>query len=910
MTPSRIPIRVPAATSNTPPKLPPRDKSGRFISSSKASTSASPAPPGSFPFTRTGLRFPPAPSINELRESLSGTASASPSHTLSTEPFTPISEPISLDPAANSFTPSPELFELDLEPPELESPALSPLTNHESLPPRTNTPPPAAPPQIMATPAQMPTRGHHSAPKFTGEGQFLSRFFDEIEALAVAANLNDRDKILWTLRYAENAEYEIWSTGLPEASGANWIAFKTAVTRLYPGSDDDRRYTVSNFESFCELHSRKVMRTKEDLGKYHREFLTISTFLKGKSRISEREVNKLYFSGFDSAFQQKIREHLQLRNPLHHPDDLYNVNDIYEVATFILDAPVPTIISNLMPSRERAPALSPVKQEPFDMSAIQAAITASMQTAMTAATQNMTTMMQQFATSILQPTIATNLAASQTPYRPYQPPAPATYTPTVPVSAAPAQPQNTPLRPALPPRCPFCYETTSHTRMQQCTIYHAALRKNWVYRNENGRLVLPNGQEITRALRGGCFMEQIENWRRDNNYPMDTPDPAASQTTIRDPPPHQPAPAPPPVASANLITVGNYNWSEAEDPSASIEEVDEEDGPYDIPMEEQLTIAQNVISTLFKQKKPDSTKKEVRFEQPKRATRSSTASTTTPTPPAATTTPAKRTPSSSTPIPPPPPPVNHLKEALETGQIKSNPQYRYQSNAEDPKIASSVIERALDAPVTVTQRELLALAPELRRHIRDLTMTKRVPTSDTKVLYQECTTDCGNAEASSFFNSEADFEQEHALSLLVQEREQLVSANDMESLRVVTLKLEDTHFVSCILDSGSQIISMRRAIWEALAIPLDLDKGLVMESANLTTNKTLGLARNIKASIGELDFYLQIQVVESAPYDILLGRPFHCLLSAVTQDYPDGRQDISLRDPNSNLRISVPTTER
>ncbi|KAG5223206.1 Transposon Tf2-12 polyprotein [Salix suchowensis] len=356
LTLSRIPICIPAATSNTPPKLPPRDKTGRFISSSKASTSASPAPPGSFPFTRTGLRFPPAPSIDELCESLSATvsASASPSRTLSTEPFTPISEPLSLDPAANSFTPSPELFDLELEPP-----ALSPLSVHEPLPSHTNTPPPAAPAQIMATPAQMPTRGHHSAPKFTGEGQFLSRFFDEIEALATAANLNDRDKILWTLRYAENAEYEIWSTGLPEASGVNWIAFKTAVTRLYPGSDDDRRYTVSNFESFCELHSQKVMRTKEDLGKYHREFLTISTFLKGKGHISEREVNKLYFSGFDSAFQQKICEHLQLRNPLHHPDDLYNVNDIYEVATFILDVPVPPSsaisclsVSVLLPSRQ------------------------------------------------------------------------------------------------------------------------------------------------------------------------------------------------------------------------------------------------------------------------------------------------------------------------------------------------------------------------------------------------------------------------------------------------------------------------------------------------------------------------------------------------------------------------------
>ncbi|KAF9497286.1 hypothetical protein BDN71DRAFT_1354770, partial [Pleurotus eryngii] len=61
---------------------------------------------------------------------------------------------------------------------------------------------------------------------------------------------------------------------------------------------------------------------------------------------------------------------------------------------------------------------------------------------------------------------------------------------------------------------------------------------------------------------------------------------------------------------------------------------------------------------------------------------------------------------------------------------------------------------------------------------------------------------------------------------------------------------------------------------------LDLNKGLIMELANLTTNKTLSLACSIKASIGKLDFYLQIQVVKSAPYNILLGCPFHCLLSA------------------------------
>ncbi|KAJ8480874.1 hypothetical protein ONZ45_g15509 [Pleurotus djamor] len=510
---------------------------------------------------------------------------------------------------------------------------------------------------------QMPNRGHHSAPRFSGEGQYINRFIDEVEALATAANLSDREKIVWTLRYAGNAEFDLWSNGLAASKGTDWAAFKTALQNFYPEAHDDGRFTLAGFEAFVDLHSRTILRSKEDLGKYHREFVTTAAFLESKELISKREINKLYIAGFDSAFQQKMRDHLQLRNPTNYHSHTYTVEQFYEIAAFILEAPVPALVSRVVPS----PTTFLPKQEPFDPAAFQAMMNNSMQTAIATATQSMSTMLQQFTTSVLQPALAASRPAPAPAPAPVPPPPSSSY--VAPASYAPA-PVAAPVPvSSVPP-------LSTHTH-------------GWVYMNERRKLTLPNHQEITRALRGDLFKDQIENWRRDNNLSLELPIHAQAQpaATGRDIPPHMtqtpPAAGTPAtsVASTNMMTVANFHYS----PPAAVDDA-VDDGPYDIPFEEQLTIAQNVISTLMKQKKPNSERKEVRFEDaPRRSARLATAEPT-PRAPVAPTATSSASPLSSAPnaAPPLPTQTTQLREALETGKIKPMPQYRYQLNAEDP----------------------------------------------------------------------------------------------------------------------------------------------------------------------------------------------------------------------------------
>jgi hypothetical protein len=65
--------------------------------------------------------------------------------------------------------------------------------------------------------------------------------------------------------------------------------------------------------------------------------------------------------------------------------------------------------------------------------------------------------------------------------------------------------------------------------------------------------------------------------------------------------------------------------------------------------------------------------------------------------------------------------------AREPAAGRPEPAYATASKVQDPRIAQAVFERAMEIPITVTQRELLSLAPEVRAHVVDATVKRRMP---------------------------------------------------------------------------------------------------------------------------------------------------------------------------------------
>jgi hypothetical protein len=113
--------------------------------------------------------------------------------------------------------------------------------------------------------------------------------------------------------------------------------------------------------------------------------------------------------------------------------------------------------------------------------------------------------------------------------------------------------------------------------------------------------------------------------------------------------------------------------------------------------------------------------------------------------------------------------------------------------------------------------------------------------------------------------------------------------------------------ITCVLDSGSEIVAMPKRVWERLGLPIRSDHVMTMSSANTHTDATLGVLENLPLSFGTGKVCLQVQVLARANFDLLLGRPFHCLMSTTTKDYPDGGQMVTLCDPNTSKEFQLST---
>ncbi|KAF8800910.1 hypothetical protein BYT27DRAFT_7116368 [Phlegmacium glaucopus] len=195
----------------------------------------------------------------------------------------------------------------------------------------------------------------------------------------------------------------------------------------------------------------------------------------------------------------------------------------------------------------------------------------------------------------------------------------------------------------------------------------------------------------------------------------------------------------------------------------------------------------------------------------------------------------------------------------------------------------------LDAPITITTRELLSVSPDIRRHIKEQLTAKRVGTTA--------------------FVETTDQENVHQMLLASLAAENLIVARDIEELRAVDVIIEGCE-VEATIDDGSQILSIREDVWQKSGLPLRADKTIVMESANLTQDKTLGLIKDLKLIIGGYDFYVQAQVVREAPYEVLLGRPFFTLTQASHQHYSNRDSRLRVLDPNTQELITIPTRPR
>lgn len=398
----------------------------------------------------------------------------------------------------------------------------------------------------------------------------------------------------------------------------------------------------------------------------------------------------------------------------------------------------------------------------------------------------------------------------------------------------------------------------------------------------NGRLQLPNGTELGRYLLGQNFQQKIDNWFNAN--PNAPTIPVQEQNRGAHP-----------RATVGMWqvlepSVSQYQWAT----DSRIEEVPDEDAAgLERSVEDQeddaiLAAAQAVTEKRMTR----SATKNVRFEET--ANRPFTgnpanrpAPSTTPTSPA----PASKSiaPKPAAPsIPKVTPPT-----ILPSSTNSSSTQYSFKTPVEDSKRTQELYEMIMNTPISgVTPRHILAAAPDVRKLMKEDTTTRKVPTTTTASV-NFSTNDNTVVEA---FLQEADIAK--------------YLSRPIETLRSVSMLINDDFHAECILDSGCQIVVIRKDVWQRTRLPLNGTESILMESANTNKDSTLGMIRAIKMTLGDMTYYIHCQVVHDAAFEILLGRPFHVIAQAATKDFSNGDQNITIFDPVTGAQQTIPTHER
>ena len=770
----------------------------------------------------------------------------------------------------------------------------------------------------MTNTFHMPARGERGAPSFDRtKPRELVRFFEELEYLFTRADLDkETEKKKHVLRYVDFEIEQIWKA-LPEYIDQmkTYVDFKNAILVHYPDASGDYVYSLRDMDLLIGERQRLGIANTIDLADYHLKFLTITSWLIEKQQLGTLEQQRGYLRAFQPRLLAAINNRLQMKNPDHHPNKPHTVKDVYDAARFILQSsttapqnyfsPTPP---NVNPPFVPDGAVSIAKREP------------------SVKQEDFGSLFTEFTKTIMD-------AINQNSRSKYN------------RNDSPSDPN------ARNTNCNFC---GGPHYIRECEKVEEMIRAGKCKRNTEGKVVLPSGAYIPRDIPGTLMSERIEEWHRRNPNQIAT---VTLLNTIEHKSVLATSPLPAIVTKpafhlstgdriatieaelfnlrarhARFAPVVRTRAQKARSTAAEIDDEEEEDAAaVRAARQPQIVEVRDVDDT-----RPEVSEEAQIVSEPLE-----------PAPLVVTTEHPYRNAKDAAYAPPS---DRNLGAPVKVpaASKKNESAYKTLPPVHDPSIATDVYKRSMDAPITITQRELLSLSPEVRSQVREVTTTRRIPNnpvtnnqnilnlekeSGYKKLSEEPLPDDGSIEqgpgqlfsghnrpccvhsrvpprGAIILDDPIDRYYRSLSPGEIPDPDRLIIAKESSAVRSIFAVIDSAKRKECILDPGCQIVAMSEDICHELALVYDPAIKLNMQSANGTTDWSLGLARNVPFTIGSITLYMQVHIIGSPAYDILLGRPFDILTESIVRNFANEDQTVTISDPNTGQKYTVPTFPR
>ena len=656
-----------------------------------------------------------------------------------------------------------------------------------------------------------------------------------------------------------------------------------------PGAEEERRWSIADMDKLIGERARIGILNLEDLGAYHRAFLSITTFLLSKNRISVNEQSRVFIRGFQSDLRDRVIARLQIENVDQHPDDAFTVEQTMKAASFVLHS----TYSLPLPVEDRSAATNASMINQSDttkMESIEKILTL-LATTVTKAIKNRPseTANNRNSQNIggSSGNTSTNLDQSRARVR--------------------------------PDGCFFCGELGHFGR--ECEVLKDYMKTGRAKRNDFDRVVLPNGQYIPAAITGPNMKARIDEWHKQNpNATSRSGQGNVAQSlyysTISDTPVDL-------LAERSRVSSMAYTKSLEEELAqlkAEVRQMKKKmifDGVEIVSKKAEKSPIPGIIClpTAVEtegsriEEVPEAAQEPIQDqvvnEESLPETIKSTSST------------SQKSSDSTHPFSsarPYEPPTERNIGAKTKESVDQPTIYKNKAPVQDAKIVNEVFDRAMKLRVIpISQEELMALSSDFRNKTKEAVTAKRVPVP--KVSFVNEAIEIDDKHRFSDLPKAPAYVVQDPIENFIQQLENdgesfVVVARESISLRTIEIEIGGTEKVDAILDPGCQIIAMSDEVCNKCGVVYDPEVRIRMESANGQLTRSLGLARNVPVDIHGVLLFLQIHVMPSPAYEVLLGRPFDVLTESVVRNFHNSSQTIAIRNPNTGQSIVVPTFPR
>lgn len=608
-------------------------------------------------------------------------------------PLTPSASDSDSEPSPNSLEKI--LSSLPLKPPL--NPNLNPVLN-------------PLPPVIMAT--ALPPRGERGAPIFDSRQPLeLGRFFSDLEFLFTPhTTLSNEDKKKHAVRYLNMEDEIIWTSlaeysnvAPPGGTAPTWAQFKDAIYNIYPAASKAHCYNMGDLDMLVGNRQRVGISSLHDLAEYHRTFKAISMILISANATTLAEVQRAYIRGFTPTIWIQIINRLQHVIPGLSPTPPYDIDQVYEAAKWVIQsnpfaatsitgmylpqAPVPMISNppqtNMTPSSQPTP--EPVKEEPLSA-------------------------------------VIAELRELRKEFRAAQVERPSNSSGGGSYNNSSGRSRNTNYN-----NCNFC---GGEHYFRECTLVDEYIQAGKCKRNVDGKLILPGGGFIPSNIPGRLLKDRFDEWHKRNPGQLAAGTLFHSITKSL-----QTTPSSERNQSFQLSTEDRiasikaelYNLERSKNKFVpTIRTRAQRNREQESNDEEEISRHTSETPAPQHSHPPQQQQPRVQRQQPAQL----------PAPGNTRQVPAQ------VPEHPfrnaqdaaysPPNTRNIGAPADRTTANRRDPAYRTLPPIHDSELANKVYDRSLNAPVTLTQRELLSLSPEVRSQYREATTTRRQPVRNTQ----------------------------------------------------------------------------------------------------------------------------------------------------------------------------------